>query len=657
MSDSPSRLPARPSLEQLRKQAKELLRNYQAGAADAVKRIRAASPRSVAPSRLERVALADAQFVLAREYGFDSWAKLVRYVEAVQRARPAQFERLAKDFVTAYQGDVDALQRWNDLYGRSLTCEELRRHVRRRLSTLRGAASHAVDFTLADAQFLIARECGFENWARLVERAARPPGDPRSAPLGLSSTPPFYRIDWTGNTIEPRPPLSESDWDTIFGVMKELGITGLNAAGQMTDAALERLSALDHVTRLDLSGSARLTDDGLRHLARMPQVEALDLSGYHSVLTDRGLEVLRYLKHLRRFQLCWPRRVSDAGVANLAFCEHLESVDLLGTPTGDGALRALTGKRRLRTFKSGTEVTDAGVALLHEFPVFKTWHGGDTTITLMAFNPDLNFLLLRGSITDKGLASLVGLDGLFALNVDDRRLAITPAGMRPLADLPHLAFLGLDATDETMPTISALPRLRMLMCQDTRAGDDGFAALSRSQTLEYIWGRRCHNLTGRGFAALAAMPALRGLSVSCKNVDDGALSVLPRFPALKEFMPMDVPDYGFRHVGRCEQLESLWCMYCEDTGDAATEHLAALSRLKTYEAFSTRITDRSLEILGRMPALERLNFEYCAGITNAGLAFLAALPRLREIRLEGAPHVTRDGAAVFPANVRVSYWS
>jgi len=208
-----------------------------------------------------------------------------------------------------------------------------------------------------------------------------------------------------------------------------------------------------------------------------------------------------------------------------------------------------------------------------------------------------------------------------------------------------------------MHYIAALPRLRMLMCQDTVAGDEGFVALSRSQTIEYIWGRRCHNLKGRGFAAMAAMPALRGLSVSCKNVDDEALSALPRFPALKEFMPMDVPDDGFRHVGRCGQLEALWCMYCRDTGDIATGHIVGLSRLKTYYAGATQITDCSLEILGRLSALESIEFHECPRITNAGVALLAGLPRLREVTIGGSPNVTREGAAVFPANVRVNYWS
>jgi hypothetical protein len=152
------------------------------------------------------------------------------------------------------------------------------------------------------------------------------------------------------------------------------------------------------------------------------------------------------------------------------------------------------------------------------------------------------------------------------------------------------------------------------------------------------------------------MPSLRGLAVSCKNVDDTALSALPRFPALRGLMPMDVSDDGFRHVGRCEQLEDLWCMYCRDTGDAATEQIAGLSRLKTYYAGATRITDRSLDILGRMQSLESIEFYECPGITNAGIALLAGLPRLREISISGSPSVTREGMAVFPATIRVNYW-
>jgi len=99
----------------------------------------------------------------------------------------------------------------------------------------------------------------------------------------------------------------------------------------------------------------------------------------------------------------------------------------------------------------------------------------------------------------------------------------------------------------------------------------------------------------------------------------------------------------------------LWCMYCQDTGDAATNHIASLSRLTTYYAGKTQISDRSLEILGRMLSLEKLTFWQCHGITDAGLAALARLPRLSDINLEGLPNVTREAIAAFPANVRVNY--
>ena len=94
-------------------------------------------------------------------------------------------------------------------------------------------------------------------------------------------------------------------------------------------------------------------------------------------------------------------------------------------------------------------------------------------------------------------------------------------------------------------------------------------------------------------------------------------------------------------------------MYCRDTGDAATDRIAGLSWLKTYYAGKTRVTDRSLEILGRVPSLEKIEFWECAGITNAGVAFLADFPRLIAITVGGSPNVTRKGMAVFPSAVRV----
>ena len=212
----------------------------------------------------------------------------------------------------------------------------------------------------------------------------------------------------------------------------------------------------------------------------------------------------------------------------------------------------------------------------------------------------------------------------------------------------------VDIDADAMPVIAELPRLHTLSCQDTPAGDDGWVALSRSRTIASIWGRRCHNLQRRGFQALSRMPALHTLSVSCKNVDDEGVAALPHFPALRDLMPMDIPDAGYRHVARCLDLEVLTLMYCRDTSDAATEHLVSLPRLRRYFASYTQVTDRTPALLSTIDSLESVTFDSCARLTNAGVAQLARLPRLREVRVSGR-RITGDVVGLFPPSVDVHY--
>src|SRR5258707_15852751 len=100
-------------------------------------------------------------------------------------------------------------------------------------------------------------------------------------------------------------------------------------------------------------------------------------------------------------------------------------------------------------------------------------------------------------------------------------------------------------------------------------------------------------------------------------------------------MAIDVPDVGYRHIGKCEQLESLILMYCRDTTDAATEQIAGLRQLSYYFNSYTTITNRTPELLSEMNSLERITFDVCHGLTNSGVARLARLPRLRELRVSG----------------------
>ncbi len=553
---------------------------------------------------------------------------------------------MAEALLEAYRtGTPAAMERHWALTWHRRNWQAMRTYVQLDLGRQAGGADQNDDITLDDARSLVAREHGFERWDALVTYYTSMPV--RSS---LIVAKPIRLV--TAETVDDESPAWHSrDWSAVVARLQELDAAGIDAAGQMTDAMLEDLSRIEHITSVKLGGSRSVTDAGVRHLRRLSRLRHLDLSG--TAVTDRGLEVLRALPELETVSLAWTS-VTDAGVEHLSGCERLGNVNLQGTATGDGALRVLAGKGRLCELRTGNGVTDAGLALLHEIPIFKSWHGGEPKMGLLSYDAGPNYLSLRGPITDRGMGQLAGLDGLFALNLDSSEIGITAAGLAPLVGLPNLGWLAALATDDAMPYIARIPRLRFLGCQDTVAGDDGFVALGQSQSIEYIWGRRCHNLQARGFAALARMPALRGLSVSCKNVDDAGLAELPRFPALRELMPMDVPDEGYRHIAHSQALDSLILMYCRETSDRATEHIARLPQLTYDFASYTRITDRTPELLSRIASLERITLDGCAAVTNIGVAHLARLPRLRELRVSG-PQITSEIASAFPSRVRVHY--
>jgi len=98
-------LPSQPSLEFDRKEAKALLRRLHAGETDALARAVAFHPM-LGRAPTDVFALADAQLIVAREYGFASWRRLVQYHAQLERQRHARttvhgrefFESLARSW-------------------------------------------------------------------------------------------------------------------------------------------------------------------------------------------------------------------------------------------------------------------------------------------------------------------------------------------------------------------------------------------------------------------------------------------------------------------------------------------------------------------------------------------------------------------------------
>ena len=110
-------LPAHASLEQYKKQAKDLLKSAKSGRGEtlqlSLQRIKKDHPRFGRLADLElqnaKIALADTQLVIAREHGFESWPRFAKHIEGLARENSSvsKFESAVDAVVT---GDVAKLE-------------------------------------------------------------------------------------------------------------------------------------------------------------------------------------------------------------------------------------------------------------------------------------------------------------------------------------------------------------------------------------------------------------------------------------------------------------------------------------------------------------------------------------------------------------------
>ncbi len=158
MSDRHFELPARPSLEYYRKQAKHLQRLYETG--DTAVQARVADV--LGDRAAERFLLSDAQFVLGQEHGFRTWAEFRAHIESQSAREDRPVTRLMGIGPSHYASLADTLL--TDLDGNAPgALERLRAYVPRHAD-----ATDASTAELRDARLIIARELGFPSWRELV---------------------------------------------------------------------------------------------------------------------------------------------------------------------------------------------------------------------------------------------------------------------------------------------------------------------------------------------------------------------------------------------------------------------------------------------------------------------------------------------------------
>lgn len=177
-------LPTSPDLAQQRKRAKELLKAVSAGESAALARMRYGHPRltNAADSDLRTVKLHEAQWVIAREYGFSSWNKLRAHIDEIAGAKRRPYRLFETN-----------LQYYRDRAGGLLSMlSASERNALRLMREFHPHYSHADDadirakVTRDDAEAVLAREHGFSSWSELAARIEALKADPSIEPFRLA---------------------------------------------------------------------------------------------------------------------------------------------------------------------------------------------------------------------------------------------------------------------------------------------------------------------------------------------------------------------------------------------------------------------------------------------------------------------------------------
>jgi hypothetical protein len=275
-------LPAKASLALERKRAKTLLRELHAAESEAVKRLRAVHPAHgrTTPSSdvLAALKLADAQIIIAREYGFTSWPRFARYFADLERESyspgslhgpPEDQEGTAKSILAGHRdGRVSAGRMLAGFvprfYGKSV------------------AEVFASEVTIEDARLVVARQHHSATWEQLCERATanerfrerhsvwdRDKSPVRQAWLAISA----HDLDALGAILESHPDLLHpAEEDERYGQLARQAIA--NECKQRTPEArmvTEWLASrgVDIATTLNrmlLSRPAPITTEDMEYL-------------------------------------------------------------------------------------------------------------------------------------------------------------------------------------------------------------------------------------------------------------------------------------------------------------------------------------------------------------------------------------------------------
>jgi hypothetical protein len=220
-------------------------------------------------------------------------------------------------------------------------------------------------------------------------------------------------------------------------------------------------------------------------------------------------------------------------------------------------------------------------------------------------------------------------------------------GKYPVDPPPGLERL----TESGLSRLEALTRLRRVEFRDMELTGSMLRHLNRSTQLEELKVFEGDGIEGgisdEGMPPLGAMPRLRALSLWCHRITGSCLGPLRRSRSLEEleFYGSPLSAVGFENIGAIANLKVLYFNEVDvsDRNLSDLRNLTGLTRL-TLDNNQSKITDAGLVHLRGMTRLEWLDLTGCK-ITGRGLASLKNMTQLKRLCL-GWTQVDNPGLEV-----------
>jgi ankyrin repeat protein len=269
---SPTSLPTRtlrerPDLDQLKHQAKELLEAFRAGDAEAAKEVHA----HYHDANAESFALHDAQLVIARAYGFESWAKLKAYVEGANVRRLSDAVR---------SGDLQTVRAILNVRPELAQAGLLAAVLGRAPEMVRVLVQHGANARVgvyphrdATNPLTIAAERGYDDIVAIIETEEQRRRDTQSGVAGAPAPDELFRAIASGKDDDRAIAMMQGDSALVRTSQPLHGLTPLHVAARTLNARIVTW-LLDRGA--DVNARARISHP------RAPEYTPLDLAAHWS---------------------------------------------------------------------------------------------------------------------------------------------------------------------------------------------------------------------------------------------------------------------------------------------------------------------------------------------------------------------------------------